>query len=199
MIKNLSVRITRIFIENNIIKNEEKEIYEYCFEIAMVSLISYSVLISGAILFEEIICTCVFLFVFSLFRRICGGYHARTYIRCSFVSLCCYTMLLVIVKNPIISFKYNYIYLVVSLIIIMVFSPQEDTNKPITEKQYRRFKRASKILSVSFVLLFLLIKVFLESSVLENKYFFSLCYGVNIEALSLIIGALERRIRHVKN
>lgn len=107
-------------------------------------------------------------------------------------------MLLVIVKNPIISFEYNYLYLVVSLIIIIFLSPQEDSNKPITEKQYRRFKRVSKILAFSFVSLFLLIKVFGESSFLENKYFFSLCYGVNIEALSLIISALERRIRYVK-
>ena len=198
MIKKLSTKITRVFIENSIIQNEEKETYEYCFEIAIVSLISYSVLISTAIIFEEIICSCIFLFVFSLFRRICGGYHASTYIRCSFVSLFCYIMLLVIVKNPIISFEYNYLYLVVSLIIIIFLSPQEDSNKPITEKQYRRFKRVSKILAFSFVSLFLLIKVFGESSFLENKYFFSLCYGVNIEALSLIISALERRIRYVK-
>ena len=63
MIKKLSTKITRVFIENSIIQNEEKETYEYCFEIAIVSLISYSVLISTAIIFEEIICSCIFLFV----------------------------------------------------------------------------------------------------------------------------------------
>ena len=44
MIETLAKKLTTKFINNKIIKSEDREIYDYCFETTIVILFSYSLL-----------------------------------------------------------------------------------------------------------------------------------------------------------
>ena len=68
MIEILAKKITNKFIDSNIIKSEDKEIYNFCFETTIVILLSYSLLFILSIIFNEFISSCVFIFSLSSFR-----------------------------------------------------------------------------------------------------------------------------------
>ncbi len=53
MIETLAKKITTKFIDSNIIKSEEREIYNYCFETTIVMGISYLIFIILSLFFRN--------------------------------------------------------------------------------------------------------------------------------------------------
>ena len=199
MIETLAKKITNKLIENRIINSEDIEIYNYCFETTIVSLISHCSLFILSVLLNEFICSMIFLISFSVFRRICGGYHADSYTKCSIMSLLSYLAMILIIKKINIIFCLSFYILIIGLIIIFLLSPIQDKNKPFTEKQYKRFKIISKSFATILIILFIILKLVESQKLFMSKYCFSLCYGIDLVAFSLLISKIERRIKNAKN
>lgn len=199
MIETLAKKITNKLIENRIINSEDIEIYNYCFETTIVSLISHCSLFILSVLLNEFICSMIFLISFSVFRRICGGYHADSYTKCSIMSLLSYLAMILIIKKINIIFCLSFYILIIGLIIIFLLSPIQDKNKPFTEKQYKRFKIISKSFATILITLFIILKLVESQKLFMSKYCFSLCYGIDLVAFSLLISKIERRIKNAKN
>ena len=193
MIQTFAKKITTIFINKKIIKSEEREIYNYCFETTIVSLISHITLFVLSILFNEFCCSIIFLITFSIFRKICGGYHATNYIKCTIMSLSSYLVLILILKKLNVVFDMFFFLLIIGLLIILVFSPIQDDNKTFTEKQNKRFKIISKSLAAILIILFMILRLYQSPNLFVNKYYFSFCYGIDLVAFSLLISKIERR------
>lgn len=141
----------------------------------------------------------IFLISFSVFRRICGGYHADSYTKCSIMSLLSYLAMILIIKKINIIFCLSFYILIIGLIIIFLLSPIQDKNKPFTEKQYKRFKIISKSFATILITLFIILKLVESQKLFMSKYCFSLCYGIDLVAFSLLISKIERRIKNAKN
>lgn len=199
MIETLAKKITNIFIDNNIIKSEEREIYNYCFETTIFTGIGYLILLVLSIIFKEFFSSLIFLLSFIIFRKTCGGYHANNYYICSFMSLLSYLFLIIVTKKLNIIFNVSYFLLMVGLFLILTLSPIQNENKPFTDKQYKRFKIISKVLATIFILVFSALELSGKHHLLTNKYFFSFCYGIDLVALALLISKIERSINHAKN
>lgn len=198
MIKNLAVKITQVLINKKIIQKEEYGIYEYCVELAIVSLISYSLLLAIAIIFDEIICSLLFLVTFSLFRRLNGGYHANNYTKCAIISLSCYIFMLFIIKNYASIFEVSYLLLIIGLAIVVLISPQQDDNKPLTKRQYRLLKKASKNIAAILALFLVLLRECSDDAFFQNKFAFSISYAIDLVAISLLTRKLERSVKNEK-
>lgn len=199
MVELLANKITLKFIENNIIDSNDKDIYCYCFETTIVSFISISTLMLLSILFNELYCSMIFLIAFSFFRKICGGYHADNYIKCSIMSLLSYTTMVVVLKKINILFKYNIYLLIIGLIIILFLSPIQDENKPFTEKQMKRFKILSKSIATILLIIFIVLQACKLYDVFINQYFFAFVYGIDLVAYSLLKSKIERSVLNEKN
>ena len=199
MIETLAKKMTRKFINHKIIKTEDREIYDYCFEAMIVILLSYSLLFILSIIFNEFISTLIFILSFSSFRKVCGGYHADNYLKCGLMSLASYLFLILIIKKIRVIFEVSSITLIIGAIIIILLSPVPNDNKPFTENQKRRFTFISKILATILILIFLILEIFVFHNSISNKYCFSLCYGIDLIAFSLILSKIERRIKNAKN
>lgn len=199
MIETLAKKITTKFIDSNLIKYEEREIYNYCFETTIVMGISYIVLVVLSILFKESLTTLIFLLSFWIFRKTCGGYHANNYVTCGLMSLLSYLFLILVAKKITILFNVSYFLLIIGLLIIFALSPIQDDNKPFTDKQYKRFKIVSKGLATIFILVFTMLELTGKHNLLINKYYFSFCYGIDLVALALLISKIERRLKYAKN
>ena len=199
MIEALAKRITIIFIKNNIINSEDSEIYNYCFETTIVMGISYFVLFILSVAFREFVSSFIFLFSFLVFRKTCGGYHANNYTSCGIMSLFSYLFLIFIIKKNSVIFNISFILLIIGLIVILIFSPIQNENKPFTEKQYKRFKIISKALAAAIIFIFTVLELCGKNDLLLNKYFYSFCYGIDLVALALLMSITERRINHAKN
>lgn len=198
MIETLAKKITTRFICSNIIKSDEREIYNYCVEVTVVFLINYLSLFVLAIVFKELLSTIIFILSFLAFRKICGGYHASSYFKCEIMSLSSYLLFIFIIKRFIKIFSVSTVLLLSGLIIIMLLSPIEDKNKPFTKKQYIIFKLMSRGLACLFIILFVSFEQLGLHNVLVNKYYFSFCYGIDLVAFSLLVSELERRIKNAK-
>ncbi len=198
MIETLAKKITTKFIDHKIIKSDEREIYNYCFETTVVILLSYSLLFILSMIFNEFMSTLIFILSFSSFRKVCGGYHADNYLKCGIMSLASYLFLIFIIKKLNIIFEISTLTLVIGALTIMFLSPIQDDNKPFTDKQYKRFKIISKSLAAILIIVFVIIEAFGLHKSIINKYYFSLCYGIDLIAFSLLISKIERRIKNAK-
>lgn len=198
MIETLAKKITTKFINHKIIKSEDREIYDYCFETTIVILLSYSLLFILSIIFNEFISTLIFILSFSVFRKVCGGYHASSYLKCGVMSLASYLVLILIINKFDIIFEYSTITLVLGAVTILFLSPIQDNNKPFTEKQKKRFKLISRSLAVTLIIVFVILEAFGLHRLITNKYYFSFCYGIDLIAFSLLISKIERRIKNAK-
>jgi len=198
MIQHLSEKITKKMIQNRIIKASEKEIYDYCFEATIVWILSYFILISVSLIFNELWSALIFIIAFSIFRKICGGYHAKNYTKCGIMSLSSLLVLLFIIKKIPILFVYiNYINFI-SLVFIFLFSPIQNKNKPLTKKQHRIFKTLSRSTAIILVVIMAVLEFRGCHQITDNKYYFSFSYGIGLEAFSLLISVFERRVIHDK-
>lgn len=199
MIETLAKKITNIFINNNIIKSEEREIYNYCFETTLFTGIGYLILLVLSIIFKEFYSSLIFLLSFIIFRKTCGGYHANNYYICSFMSLLSYLFLIIVTKKLNIIFNASYFLLMAGLSIILTLAPIQNDNKPFTEKQLKKFKITSKVLAAILILFFSTLELSGRHNLFVNKYYFSFCYGIDLVALALLISKIERRFKNAKN
>lgn len=198
MIKKLATKTTQVLINKNIIQNEENKMYEYCVELAIVSLISYLLLLSIAIIFNEIICSLLFLVSFSLFRRLNGGYHANSYSKCAIISLSCYIFMIFIIKNLESVFGINYLLLIAGLLLVILIPPQQNDNKPLTKRQYYFLQTISKNMAAILIMVLVLLREYSEVTIFQNKFVFSISYAIDLVATSLLISKLERSVKNEK-
>lgn len=198
MIDSLAKKITTKFIDHKIIKSDDREIYNYCFETTIVILLSYSLLFILSMIFNEFMSTLIFIISFSSFRKVCGGYHADNYLKCGIMSLASYLFLIFTIKKLNIIFEISTLTLVLGALTIMFLSPIQDDNKPFTDKQYKRFKIISKGLAAILIIVFVIIEAFGLHKSITNKYYFSFCYGIDLIAFSLLISKIGRRIKNAK-
>ena len=198
MIDNLAKKITTKFIDHKIIKSDDREIYNYCFETTIVILLSYSLLFILSMIFNEFMSTLIFIISFSSFRKVCGGYHADNYLKCGIMSLASYLFLIFTIKKLNIIFEISTLTLVLGALTIMFLSPIQDDNKLFTDKQYKRFKIISKGLAAILIIVFVIIEALGLHKSITNKYYFSFCYGIDLIAFSLLISKIGRRIKNAK-
>lgn len=63
----------------NIITDNDVEMYEYGFQITMANIINFVVVLLIGILSKSLLYSLMFYFVFVSMRIYCGGYHAKSY------------------------------------------------------------------------------------------------------------------------
>lgn len=164
-------RLSCFLITNKSIKAIDGELYEYAIRIFVQSFINIVLTIIIGI-FSNMLkeCFCIYL-TFIILRKFTGGLHANKYSAC----LVCSTLLIassLLIINLLISYDtYRSIFLVlliVSTIIIGLFSPIEHSNKMLNKQEKRIYKFISIFLSL--IILFLTLFLFEENSSLQYAF-----------------------------
>lgn len=78
----ISQAMTAFFIEQNIISEDQKQIYEYGFELIFADLINFVLIILASIGLHSFSTGIIYLCVFVSMRLFCGGFHAETHAMC---------------------------------------------------------------------------------------------------------------------
>lgn len=189
MLTQLSGKISSYFIENNAIPADKREVYIYCFEILLSTLINFFAVIIIAVISGRIIETALFLIGFIPIRSTAGGYHADTHFRCFLILMVTYTafiLLLNIISEG--SFLlFNAAFMSISLCVIFLLAPLESENKPLTNEEKHHFKKLSRLMVLGYAAVVFLIFIIAPHS---NA---SLCisFGVLTPALSLVASKLK--------
>lgn len=164
-------------ISNN---DYEVEYYRYGIEVALSSLLNLAIIIIIGIISMHIIESLIFLIVFIFVRQVTSGYHADTYFKCNLYL--CLSFVLLLISYDFFS-NNNNVYLVtainiVSLLIISIFSPVENKNKPIAKAN----RKGLKIKSIVFSIIISIISIILHCK--------SIKYGSILPLILLLISML---------
>lgn len=158
--KVLVDKIIENFIYEGIVPNEDREIYSYGLYQGGIMIINILTYIIISVYFKMVWENLVFLLTYIPLRSYAGGYHARTQIRCYFLSVLMVILVLLAIKN--ITWTST---IIMGLIIlggssIFFLAPVEDSNKPLSDSQLVVFKKVARIilsieLFISLILLWL--------------------------------------------
>ena len=191
MLVYLAKGISSFFISRGIVKEEQREVYDYCFEIMLSTIFNISTVLIISLATKTFLETMCFIAGFMVVRSTAGGYHAQTHWGCWLLLVCSYITYLI--STHIIAESYQRIgtilCAVLSFILILIFSPVEDPNKPFTPLEYKLFKKKSSMTAIVLAAICILISTQMD----KGKMGFSVAAGMLVVSLSLIAGTLKNK------
>lgn len=135
-------RVVKIFIKNNIIHQQDSELYQYGLTLLIKKIFHIVTILLLGTICKKFICTAVFLVAYAGIRKYAGGYHAKS-------SKGCYACTGIVTSFSILLFYIlEYVELFVIYIIlgicagaISTFSPQETSNRPLSREELTIYKK----------------------------------------------------------
>lgn len=190
MIKSLSYKFANTLAKNEIIENEEFEIYRYGFETLIYFIVNIGIALFIGIIFDRFIHTIIFLSCYCSLRQFTGGYHARNYTECTLTFVVIY-LITIFTANNIDIDKHRYLLILLSILstfVIYKLSPLEHRNKPLNDNERKNYKRITiKIIGIitSIFILSLIFDVFME-------YIIYSLFAINLVCILLVLGFYKK-------
>lgn len=145
MITKLSHIIADFFIHEKIFPEDQREVYEYGFELSISSVIGIIIVLAIGLISGRFWESIVFYIVFCFTRLFTGGFHAPSHLLCKVTFAA--TLLAVLMMNWLLHGIEDYYWFVLhfySLVIVCQFAPIENPNKELTKRQ----KVKCKVISI---------------------------------------------------
>lgn len=133
MISSVANNITNYLICKKVIKDDDREIYQYGFGQVFSSLLNIATMLLLGIILGKIYQSLVLILSFMAIRSYSGGYHANTPLHCYLLTVMSISSALSIMKFITIDRFICLGLLVLSSLIIITLSPIGTANKPLDE------------------------------------------------------------------
>ncbi|WP_069998706.1 accessory gene regulator ArgB-like protein [Cellulosilyticum sp. I15G10I2] len=183
---HLFERITDLFIHNGIINSEDKELYTYGLQQGLIIIANILTTLFIGLLLGMVWQSIVFMLSYIPLRSFAGGYHAKTQFKCYMLSIVLTTAVLLVIKLiPWTNFMIWGLALSAGML-ILIFSPLGDSNKPLDKIEISIYKRWTIIILLVEVCIVLL-------TVILSLYQIGACIAISLFVLSnmLIIAKLN--------
>ena len=154
MLQRISEDIVSWQIKKNLLKDDQRALYLYAYEVLINQIINIVVAVFIAVIMRAPMPVFVFLASYIPLRSYCGGYHARTNGVCTVVSAILILIVCLLEKYivgtaalflPVAGF-------LISGILIYIFAPVPDRNKLLDEEETRRYRLKSRQLWLAEVI-----------------------------------------------
>lgn len=145
MIAELSRIIADFFIRQKVVPEEQREVYEYGFELSISSVIGILIVLAIGLISGQFWESVVFYIVFCFTRLFTGGYHAPNHMLCKITFAG--ALLAVLAVDWLLKEIESYYWFILhfySLVVVCWLAPIENPNKELTEKQ----KVKCKVISI---------------------------------------------------
>ena len=191
MIDQFAGAITSFLLQENAIKEDEREIYQYGTEQIIINLTSLMAIGIIACLMHMWLETIFFLLGLVPLRSVAGGYHASTPRRCSGLTLLVYVInifAIVVLEKQI---TLQMIMLMASMVIISMirYAPVDHKNRMLGSEESVKARRKSVL--IAFILSIFCVGTAMSNSV-NNVFIVSIMMGAATASVSLIIGSIKR-------
>lgn len=192
MISRLSNSIVKVFLEQSDISNDEEELYQYGFFILLSQILYFIITIVIGILLGIVLESIIFYITFQFIRRYAGGYHASTETRCEIMSTLSILTCIVVIRLSK-TYDFQFALLVVSIAsaaCIAVLCPLDTPEKPLSEKEFKYFRKISWLI-LSVIFLVVAISYFVRLKWLQI-FFAPCCLSLILESLLLTAGKVKK-------
>jgi accessory gene regulator len=196
IIEKLSNRVVQYLVHCNSIEDTEeyRDYYQYGVEITISSVLSVAAVLAIGILLHRFFASVLYFFLFMFIRRFTGGYHANTYFKCNITGCITFSsvILLSFLAEKYDGFKYlSFAFALISVLIIIIYCPVENKNKPIAPNKIKRYR----ILSVIIALVYCIIAGIALS--VSQFYGYLILFTLSLTAMLVIIEKIkEMRFIH---
>lgn len=152
-------KIVESMVKSGLIDKNDKEIYLFGIETALLKVVHYSTMLIIGICFGMILQTITFIIAYTILREYAGGYHANTKIRCYLISwIIMISSLLFIELCPMkMMFWIPLFTLIPSCIAIFIMVPVENKNKPLDTAERNRYRVMARIVAAAETIISLLL------------------------------------------
>ena len=142
--------LTQKCINRGLIQEEEREIYEYGFDVTIYTIWSTAVLFLIGLVLRQFLASLIIVLGFYTFQTTGGGYHAKTHLKCLL------TMIVgLLVGLSFVFFKNNHFILWtllgVSALLLLLFPLVLHPNKAYLETERKRLTIRSVIVTLSII------------------------------------------------
>ena len=187
----VSEKISNVLWEQGILKKDDKNICSYGLDILISSVAEVTAILIISLLVNNFRETAVFFAAFIPLRIFAGGYHAKTRMRCFFVSLAVYAVFSVVVRT-IPAGKYSLLSIIsapISLAIVLAFAPVVHKNKSASENERKIYRDKSiRICLAESAVIFLVVYIFKS-----NRFAISAALGQLAVTLSMLAAVIKNR------
>ena len=187
MLDSLAARIGKYLICNNVISKDDFPVYKYGLELLISSIIETVVICSLGAIFFSLFDAIVFIVCFVLLRSFCGGFHASSYLRCTIYSTLTFSAVAIMAEYVHIDLTALAIMSMIDLTVIIIFSPVENSAKPIDQDHKPRLKIISVAVCIAFIILSFVLCVY------GIKYSDTIIYSITSVCILAIIGKIKER------
>lgn len=147
-------------IQNHVISENDREVYEYCFSILFTSVLYYAGCIIIMYRYQCYLLPIIFLVTYMLLRSFLGGWHAHNMWTCMFASLLLFAVMVNIFIYPDITMQGKLLFSGFSVLlngwVLHHFGMQDHPNRKLTQEEQRIAKRNSFVLLAIILLLMIL-------------------------------------------
>lgn len=189
MISKLSNKIVKCFVKQSNISDDEQELYQYGFFILFSQILYFIIALIIGILCEVILESIIFYIAFQFIRRYAGGYHASTETRCEIFSTLSILASIVAIKlSKIYDFQTVLLLMtILSAVCIFVLCPLDTPEKPLSDKEFKYFRK------VSWIILLMIIVAIIVSYVFKFQVVtVPCCLSLILESILLAAGKIKR-------
>lgn len=149
----LACMVTDFLLRKNVIRREEREIYQYGYDMLFTGILQSMLLLAVGFILGKTAMTAVFVVVFTTLRRYTGGYHAKTRAGCVMATLFIYLFVLYMSTEDLFLFRRPagiFLAFVFYAVSFLCCAPAENGNKPLDVEQKVKNKKAGGTLSVLY-------------------------------------------------
>ena len=191
MFYKASVHIAEILEQQNKFTAEDKEIYRYGIQQGLNLALNILTTIIIGCLCGMLYPSILFLLSYMPLRSFCGGYHAKTHLRCYIYSVIMITCILLVTKYFTFSTLVYEFLTWISFIVILLLAPVEDQNKTLDSDEKKVFRKRAYVIAALEMLIYhiCIIAHFSSSYKILSVSIFSL-------AVLMIIGQIMNYIRN---
>ena len=153
MFSSIAEKITIHLESNNAFKSEDRAIYQYGVQQGLSIMLNLSTTLLLGIVTGMIWESIIFLAAYMLLRRYAGGFHAKTPARCYIYSSVMVLLALLGIKYMCNSILISICMFIVGSLIIFLFSPIEDKNKPLDAAEQLVYQKRTRFYLIVEVVL----------------------------------------------
>ncbi len=193
MTYQLAQKMTRWFIQNCFLKEEDYDVYVYYIDSLLAKIFFYTEIAVAAIFLRMVPETLSYYWGFSTIRYTAGGFHAKTGKACAVISWITYFLSMIVIMSvahllsATLLVSSSLVLLIFSLAIVLRYAPMAHINKPVPPSKKARMKK----ICVGFQVVHMLITVLLFTQH-GYIYAFSLALGDVLAALALLIAYYQK-------
>lgn len=187
MINKLSAYLANVLIRKKIIEPKDFELYHYGLFVIITEAWLLLFCVSVGIIFNVVLQSMVFFVIFFFVHRFAGGFHAKTEWQCQIITLSTFFLCIAGIKCETgINMIYMISVYIVSCVVIIVLSPADTPQKPLSRTEKVKFK---KITAVIVLMCSVIVLLFLSNRK-TISFAYAIINGMMLQTVSVVIGRL---------